>query len=245
MPLTDSLISYWALEEASGNRADSHGANTLTDNNTVTQAVGKIGNAAQFTAANSESLSCADNADLSVGDIDFTFAAWVYLDDAATEREFISKGTIGIAGGEYRVEYSSTRMKFQIQDVAVTFKTTTDTTVIVAGTWYYVVAWHDATGDTVNIQVNNGSVISGATAGIIPLDGTVTFRIGSGNGARYWNGRVDEVGFWKRLLTTQERTDLYNGGAGLAYPFAAGQPLALRRRGSTEPTGARRIGRGW
>ena len=25
--------------------------------------------------------------------------------------------------------------------------------------------------------------------------------------------------FWKRVLTAQERTDLWNGGTGLAYPF--------------------------
>jgi hypothetical protein len=35
--LLTSLESYWDLEEVSGNRADSEGANTLTDNNTVTQ----------------------------------------------------------------------------------------------------------------------------------------------------------------------------------------------------------------
>lgn len=38
--LKTSLISYWNLDEASGTRNDSHGANHLTDNNTVTQAFG-------------------------------------------------------------------------------------------------------------------------------------------------------------------------------------------------------------
>ena len=67
--LPTNLIAYWKLDEASGTRNDSKGANHLTDNNTVTQAVGKVGNAAQFTLANSEYLSIADNADLSAGDI--------------------------------------------------------------------------------------------------------------------------------------------------------------------------------
>jgi len=31
------------------------------------------------------------------------------------------------------------------------------------------------------------------------------------------DGRVDEVGFWKRVLTAQERTNLYNAGAGNTY----------------------------
>lgn len=32
-------------------------------------------------------------------------------------------------------------------------------------------------------------------------------------------GAIDEIGMWKRALTTAEITQLYNGGAGLQYPF--------------------------
>ncbi len=42
MALLDNLVSYYKLDEASGNRADSQGGLTLTDNNTVTQAVGQV-----------------------------------------------------------------------------------------------------------------------------------------------------------------------------------------------------------
>ena len=42
------------------------------------------GMAAQFTAANSEYLSRADNAALSMGDIDFTIETWVYMDTTPT-----------------------------------------------------------------------------------------------------------------------------------------------------------------
>jgi hypothetical protein len=37
-----SLVSWWQLNELSGNRSDSHGTNTLTDNNSVLSALGKI-----------------------------------------------------------------------------------------------------------------------------------------------------------------------------------------------------------
>jgi hypothetical protein len=37
-----SLVSWWELNETSGNRSDSHGANTLTDNNSVGFALGHI-----------------------------------------------------------------------------------------------------------------------------------------------------------------------------------------------------------
>lgn len=40
MALTDNLISWWSLDEASGTRYDSHGTNHLTDNNTVSSEAG-------------------------------------------------------------------------------------------------------------------------------------------------------------------------------------------------------------
>jgi hypothetical protein len=33
------------------------------------------------------------------------------------------------------------------------------------------------------------------------------------------SGLIDEVGIWSRALTGAEVTSLYNGGAGLQYPF--------------------------
>lgn len=35
----------------------------------------------------------------------------------------------------------------------------------------------------------------------------------------YHDGRLDGIGIWKRVLTAQERTELYHGGVGLQYPF--------------------------
>ena len=43
VPMKVSLISWWVLSEASGPRADSHGGNTLADNNTVTATPGQVG----------------------------------------------------------------------------------------------------------------------------------------------------------------------------------------------------------
>lgn len=222
MALLDGLISYWKLDEASGTRVDSHtGGNDLTDNNTVTQVAGKISNAGQFTLANSEHLSRADNISLSTGDIDFTIAGWVYLDTKPGEMGLFGKYTIGGNQREYLVSYESggDRFRFYISNNG-TATTTIDANNLGSpstGTWYYIVAWHDATANTINIQVNNGTVNSTAhTTGA--FDSSSSFNIGAiGDPLLYHNGRVDEVGFWKKVLTSDERTQLYNGGSGLAY----------------------------
>lgn len=226
--LTDSIVAYWDLDEASGTRVDDPGANDLTDNNTVTSNTGIISNAGQFTAANSEYLSRSDNTDLSTGNIDFTFVAWAYLDSKGANRSIVSKYSSS-ANREYNVYYGTTadRFIFEVSNdgTAVTTVTANNLGIPATSTWYFVVAWHDATNDTLNIQVNNGTVDSVSySAGV--FDSTAPFMIGARNGAMFWNGRIDEVGFWKRTLTAGERTQLYNSGAGCTYNFAACEATA-------------------
>ncbi len=219
--LTTSLVAYWELEESSGTRVDVHGGNDVTDNATVTQQTGKLGQAAQFTAANSEYLSKTDNAALSTGDIDFTFAAWVYLDSKANNLPIVSKYAGG-AQSEYALLYRNAVYGDRFGFIVRNDPTETEVQANNLGspsisTWYFVVGWHDSSANTINIQVNNGTVDSAAhSAGA--FDSTSAFQIGALTAASYYmDGRIDEVGFWKKVLTAQERTDLYNNGSGLAY----------------------------
>src|SRR5687768_7946971 len=105
MALTEDLIAYWNLDEASGTRTDSHGTNHLTDNNTVGSAAGLRGTAADFERDDTESLTIADNTGLSAGDVEITFAAWVKLESKTNELVIFSKGTSG--SGAYYVWYST------------------------------------------------------------------------------------------------------------------------------------------
>ncbi len=228
MSLLTSLISYWKLDEASGSRADAHGSNTLTDNNTVGSATGKIGDAADFELSNSEYLSHASNSDLETGDIDWTFAAWVNADSlSAGFQTILSKDAT--AAREYLIYYedgSTNRFSVAVFVGVSTVVLRADTLGAAStGTWYYVVIWHDSTADTINIQVNNGAVDSSATGGSLNAATAAEFRVGGRATIASlipWDGLIDEVGFWKRTLTTQERTDLYNAGVGFTYPFSSG-----------------------
>ena len=220
--LNNSLIAVWKLEETSGTRNDSKGANHLTDNNTVASATGKLGTAADFEVANSEYLSIADNTDLSTGDIDFTFAFWVQLESKAANMQFINKQ--GAAGTrEYSVSYilSGDRIRFGVSNDG-TATTTINADALGSpstATWYFVVVWHDATANTINIKVNDGTTNSVShTTGV--FDGTVAFTMGAtATPNTYHDGLLDNVYFWKRVLTAGEMTELYNSGNGKDYPF--------------------------
>lgn len=185
-------------------------------------AAGKLDNAAQFVAANAEYLSHPSNADLQTGNVDFTIAAWVSLSTVAN-CDIVTRWATP-TNGEYALVYFSSRFRF-----AVTPDGTAASTVTVvasslgaasAGTWYLVVGWHDALNNTLNIQINNGAVESTPhTTGVYPSAAPFGLSRASYVGG-YVHGMLDEVGFWKRLLTADERALLWNSGAGLSYPFS-------------------------
>jgi RHS repeat-associated protein len=83
--------------------------------------------------------------------------------------------------------------------------------------WYTIVAWHDSVFNTLNLQVNNGTVSSVSYASGA-MDTTYPLSIGAhANGTYGINGRLDEVALYKRVLNPSERSWLYNGGFGRTY----------------------------
>ncbi len=225
--LTTGLISYWPLEEPSGLRPDFFGSNDLTDNNTVTGAVGKVNNAAQFTRANGEWLSHADNASLSINGSSFSLAGWVYLDSKPAvanmticARTGPNGNTLGVGDREFDLLYVDTvgKFYFQIYDGSGLADAVQATTFGApsTGTWYFLVAIHDIVAQKIYISVNNGTLDSTSTTKTT-IDSTADFSLGNRNQfgiGDAWDGREDEFGLWKKVLSAQEITDLYNGGVG-------------------------------
>lgn len=234
--LYSALVSYWTLHEASGTRFDATGnANNLTDNNTVTSGDGLTGTAAHFTQANVEFLEIADNADLSGGDRDFTFAAWVNFDTVpGSNRQVLGKGD-GVAD---QTEYAlwlngaTDAMRFSVTHDGMTFASVDNSTFgsLAAGVWYFVLGWHDSVNNQIGVSTNRIQDTAAHSLGV--FDGTGGFRIGDGIvfGGSTMDGFIDEVGFWSRILTTQERTWLYNNGLGRTYPFDGRPGPALQSR---------------
>jgi hypothetical protein len=219
------LISYWKLDETSGNALDAHGSNPLTDVNTVGAAAGKLNGARDFVHANAEYFVHTSNSDFRTGDIDFTFALWAKSNVVSNANGMLFFKDVVPASPEYGMEVFNSRFDFEVWaadgDGAATGELLANTFGdITAGVWYFVVAWHDSVANTLNIQVNGGAVDSlSYSAGV--WAGSADFKLGNDDPSFgfSWDGQIDEVSFWKRVLTAAERTALYNNGYGLAYPF--------------------------
>jgi len=230
--LLTGLISYWRLNEASGAvREDTHGTNDLTPSGVVPpgQITGKVddgGFAANF-ATPSGVLFHIDNTDLSTGDIDFTIAGWFYISDKTAVRHFVARWKEPGNQREYQIYYSPGNDRININ---VSSDGSNAPGVAANGfgspplnTWFFIVAWHDSVANTLNIQINNGSTDGIAhSAGV--LNSTAQFQLGASTELSsisdfYHKGRIDAVGFWKKVLTSTERAKLYCGGHGKDYPF--------------------------
>lgn len=215
--LTDNLISRWELDEASGSAVDGWGSNTLTETSGTIDPF--AGGGRDFELGDSEWFEIASNASLVTGDIDFTIAAWVRAESLpASVMEIACKQTSSGVGGEWLLGWDgSSRFRFLVRNLADAANVSRNFTTLglpVINTWYFLVAWHDSVANTLNAQANDGAVDSTAhSAGVFA--GTAKFLLGNRDGGtNYWDGVIRRVGFWKRVLTANERTWLYNGGVG-------------------------------
>lgn len=212
--LLDGLVAYWTLDEASGVREDSVGTNDLTDNNTVGSASGKNNLAGSFVAANTEYLSHSDEASLKLS-ASQTFSLWfnsstnavmtmVSKDDGGSQREY---NILLLNGAIYTEHYWDAQ-------VILTFGSGLND-----GAWHHLLVWVDETDPKIRARLDGGATqTSAGTLATAPAVSIVEFRLGRlGDGSFSYDGLLDEVGKWNRVLTAQEQADLYNSGNGLFY----------------------------
>lgn len=218
------LVSYWTMDESGGTRFDSHGSNDLSDNNTVESATGKIGNAASFIAVNSTYLSHVSNASLQMsGNTDWTISTWVNLDPSVPNQCLITKDDSAPSSRDYTLDYHGSIVldggfRVYIQGGA-TYIAIMGVNSLAPG-WYFLVAWYDSSNGQLHLRVNDATTYDSITGATGTDVSNSEFRIGARQytGAEFYSGSIiDESGLWKRLLTTTERTQLFNGGAGLPY----------------------------
>lgn len=217
--LTTNLVSYWNLD---GNSNDSVGTNNGSDTSvTYSSGNGKIVQGAGFNGSSSK-------IDLVVNSLNYsqpmTVAAWVKTSSASSGEILSTYNYTG--GGNYGWQCAITATGKAILDVRDSVGTdyqATGATSINDGNWHYVVClWNGTTG---SVYIDGNSTADGtgtmptasswpygyATIGAAKYNSSLTFQ--------YYTGNIDEVGIWNRALSTSEMSQLYNSGAGFAYPF--------------------------
>ena len=218
--VTTGLAGYWKLDETSGNAADSSGNNNnLTNNNGTTYADGKFGNAANFVAASSQSLSISDAAQTGLeGMAKYTFAAWINLTTASGSNPIITK-----SGNNGNSSYGFNHNNLSL-GVGVTTNgyfgapcsnNQASTSILSTGVWTHVAITYD--GSDFRLYKNGDEQSSGSfpysASGCTTANTSSDFSLGGGNQNgifRYINGKIDEARVYNKALTDTEMSYLFS-----------------------------------
>lgn len=227
--LKTELACWWALDEASGDRADSHtNGYTLTDNNTVGVTTAKIGaNAGLWDASSNEHLDRANGAEAwRMGLKDLTVGAWIKPTGFATGANQWLVGT-GVATGTeqgYLCGFNSTGSRPEIRinnGTSAINRFISWGTEPTDGVWYFVLFEWDRSAD-MSVWKNDVEELSPLDISSFESDDILSvskltvgrFMI---NDSQHLDAGVDELFIYNRLLTAAEKTWLYNSGSGRSY----------------------------
>jgi len=208
MALTDNILSYYKLNESSGNAVDSVSANNLTNTN-VTYATGKIQNGAVFDGASNRSLKRNSIATLTSFSVSFlvkfsAFGSVIAIVDKLSTTASGFRIWAGTTWGGLLLTMNGTSW-------AISFTPT-------VGQWYHFVWTYS--GGTAKLYKDGNTTPFDTKTGLSLTDGGNQFCLGNrSNNDKSFNGMLDEVGLWTRELSSSEVAELYNGGNGLDYPF--------------------------
>ena len=238
MAIIDNLVSYWKLDEASGDAIDAHGDNDGTTTGVTYSDTGIINTGLGF-GGDGDRITISDVAELRPGTGAWSISLWFKAADASQASVLYGKWNtndpynqyiiwIGSPTSGWSVD-SSKRMGYVEIDAYPTqaqFWRSDDD--VVDGNYHHIVWTRDTSGNiTLYVDGDSADITQTLDKGTPPydIDNTEDVTIGALNSAASpFTGQVDEIGVWNRELTSGEVTALYNSGDGFAYPFTEEEP---------------------
>lgn len=230
-PGTANLVEWWKLDETSGTRYGASGKHNLTDYNTVGYASGKKGNAADFEVNNSEGLYKADHADYSFGNEDFSVGCWFKMESLPAANANYGLITKYYTDGNQREWSFDIRnetpvgCRMYVTNNGSSAGTPAAIEAKELGVWYFVVGGYDSVNDIIWVCVDAGEKVT-VSQSVGCRDGTSQLNIGCKNNhaGSFMDGLIDEAFIFKKTLSADEISWLYNSGNGRTYEDLLGPP---------------------
>ena len=200
--LTTNLLAYYKMEDATDYFGSYNGTATSV---TFSSGNGKVNNGGGFNGTSSYIDEGGATMPLSG---DMSMVGWFNPSNVNSSYQFMwGKGSGSIPEGKVYLWGTNNHLVFY------TGSTPLDSGVTaVNGTWYFVAV--TVSGTTGKIYVNSTTPTSGTVQRSSLTATHVSIGQELGSGGQFAAGSIDEVGFWNKVLSTQEITDLYNGGSG-------------------------------
>lgn len=221
-PLLTGLLGYWKFN---GDATDEVGDADMTADTGVQYYAGHINDAVSFYSLfdGTEKLTVTDP-DLTMGDqitVNFwirSFPTVTFLkreDDGDVEWRFYAESSDGLIFVTFVVrDDMGSNYSVQLNFNGSGFSSQTNT--------FMMTGWYDGTNLGIELrEYETGTIASNTSEVSITLGGLpdATLQVGSGFMSSYTY--FDALGLWDVALTSDQRADLWNSGAGIEHPFEA------------------------
>lgn len=218
-----SLKGYWSFngQDVSGTSAfDRSGAgNTGTLTSGPVRTIGRIGQAIDLDGVDDE-VSVPDVASLRPGSGDWSVAVWAQPPNVDQTTGVVGKRQTGTPFEQWGIAVCGTdncsasgkKITFLMREDGANHRYFVTSSNVADGNWHHIVAVANSGANTVELYID-GVAAAGTqtTGGSWPtINNTDPLKIGSSNGSGYFDGKIDEVRVYNRVLTAAEVAALYN-----------------------------------
>jgi hypothetical protein len=210
-------LEYYAPEEANSNDVSVRDrTSTVTGSPTWGSSSGKVGNGMALTAgANGAQLNGLPTwTDANP----WSFGFWYRVPSIpASDQDYltIQQGGLGQFGAAFRQMPNGTQRYFLIKRGLLTLAECVGTTVFTPASWYHIVVTYAGTGGQLTAYINGSQDCTVTESGSATAsNGNIGVNLEVDNSQVNLDFNIDELGIWSKVLSWQERADLYNAGNG-------------------------------
>jgi glycerophosphoryl diester phosphodiesterase len=236
--LSDRLVAYWKFDDGLTNAftttvADSRGTNsgTLVRNDGASHwfdsSIAKLGGCLKLEGA-SAYVTIPQSASLDINTNVMSFSAWVWL-SALPSQLATSYGAIYDSTADCYVLYLdkvNKELRFKVTDVnSHVARPGIPEAFLQTNQWLHIVATYSGSetpaagrasiylnGQALDTHTGNDNTTPTGLTGNVKSGQTAALGREGPTGGNYFTGMVDDVALWKRALTAEEVTNLYQAG---------------------------------
>ena len=227
--LTNGLLVSLPLNEASGNAID---AGTQGWNFTQQGSVGAGSGGTANSRGTYSSANYFDRAETTFNNLntgDYTVAGWVYL-NATSAVQALAGHSPNSGGHGVFIFYADTSGFGAGLPPAFGIRNSTGTdcgnasaggSTLTTGTWHLLIGTFKNSTREITCQADNGTIGTATATGTLGQPVSGALRVGGLNfpAVPYpLNGYIGKFKIWNRVITTAERTQLWNGGTFSSAP---------------------------
>lgn len=225
--LLNNIVSYWKLD---GNSNDSVASNNGTDTNITYTGSGKINQAANFVGTSYINVGSTSSFSFIQNTGVFSISFWMKTTSFSTLYYPFGNTPTSSEKGFFISKTAAGAIQIQVfngtgnANSLVSYNTVNS--VISDNNYHHIVIVIDKATTTVKIYKDSVLQTTGSNTSLWNLssgNSSRTLNIGSINWTTpttfSFNGSLDEIGIWNRVLTQSEITELYNSNVGKQYPF--------------------------